>query len=152
MKVILHKKCLFYLEIKATALGEAEDLWSVLFCEQEQSVSPGDGRRSNWPGVGEDRQMVTKLLWISSNVTRYQEYVQTDFGVERVRHWANMTGRLTEDDIFISGDVDEILYPSTLNLLRWCEVSVCKDHARQWRSVSCQALSYLPGSGCRWET
>ena len=52
----------------------------------------------------------------------YQEYAQTDFGIQQVRDWARVTGSLTDNDIFISGDVDEILYPATLNLLRWCEV------------------------------
>jgi hypothetical protein len=60
---------------------------------------------------------------ISNNNARYQEFAQTDFGIERVRNWAKTTGRLRDNDILISGDVDEILYPATLNLLRWCEVS-----------------------------
>ena len=54
---------------------------------------------------------------------RYQEYAQTDFGVDRIRNWARTSGKLSPNDILISGNVDEILYPTTLNLLRWCEVS-----------------------------
>ena len=54
---------------------------------------------------------------------RYQEFAQTDFGIERVKNWARTSGRLHNNDILISGDVDEILYPATINLLRWCEVS-----------------------------
>ena len=46
-------------------------------------------------------------------MARYQEYTQTDFGIERVRSWAKMTGRLKDNDLLISGNVDEILYPST---------------------------------------
>ena len=53
---------------------------------------------------------------------RYQENSQTDFGIERVKNWARASGKLYDNDILISGDVDEILYPETLNLLRWCEV------------------------------
>ena len=60
---------------------------------------------------------------ILSSMARYQEYAQTDFGIQRIREWAKSTGRLRDNDVLISGDVDEILYHNTLNLLRWCEVS-----------------------------
>lgn len=63
-----------------------------------------------------DPKMVKSDRW-------YQEFAQTDFGIERVKNWARTSGRLHNNDILISGDVDEILYPATLNLLRWCELS-----------------------------
>ena len=74
-------------------------------------------------------------------MARYQEYTQTDFGIERVRSWAKMTGRLKDNDLLISGNVDEILYPSTLNLLRWCEVGADETQTRPWGINSFQVLS-----------
>ena len=56
-------------------------------------------------------------------IFRAGEYSQMDMGVSRVRHWANYTGQLDVDDIFISADVDEIISRSALHQLRWCKTS-----------------------------
>ena len=55
--------------------------------------------------------------------TRYAEQSQTYFGVERVRAWANISGVMQADDIFISGDVDEIMSRQALFKLKWCETT-----------------------------
>ena len=46
-----------------------------------------------------------------------------DMGVSRVRNWANFTGELDDEDVFISADVDEIISRSVLHQLRWCKTS-----------------------------
>ena len=51
------------------------------------------------------------------------EHFQTDYGVRKVREWANRTRSLSEDDLFISGDVDEILSREVLHQLSWCQTS-----------------------------
>ena len=51
----------------------------------------------------------------------YHENTQTDIGVNRVKMWAHQSGLLDPDDIFISADVDEVMSPSALQALRWCE-------------------------------
>ena len=71
--------------------------------------------------------MVSRVWWYYQAVLhielRYQENIQTDVGIQAVKDWVKMTGSLQDNDLLISGDVDELLYPSTLTLLRWCEVS-----------------------------
>ena len=49
------------------------------------------------------------------------EKVQTRLGVERIREWVKNTQGLGPDDVFISGDADEVLSRESLNLLRWCD-------------------------------
>ena len=44
-------------------------------------------------------------------------------GVARIREWSLATGELSDDDIFISGDVDEVMSRSALHQLRWCKTS-----------------------------
>merc|ERR1712078_73241 len=50
------------------------------------------------------------------------EKVQTRLGVERIREWVKNTQGLGPDDVFISGDADEVLSRESLNLLRWCDL------------------------------
>ena len=66
--------------------------------------------------------MTQCYILLYNKITRNQEHTQTDVGIQQVKEWAKMTGLLTDDDLLISADVDEILYPTTLQLLRWCEV------------------------------
>ena len=40
-----------------------------------------------------------------------------------MRSWAEMSGSLNDEDIFISGDVDEVISREALVKLRWCETS-----------------------------
>ena len=51
------------------------------------------------------------------------EKLQTSLGVERIREWAKHTQGLGPDDVFISGDADEVLSRESLNLLRWCNLA-----------------------------
>ena len=66
---------------------------------------------------------------------RYVERAQTDYGVARVREWAVKEGDLgpevtscrnhswtPDQDLLISGDVDEIMSREALHQLKWCEV------------------------------
>ena len=57
------------------------------------------------------------------HIPRAGEHSQMDMGVSRVRNWANRTGLMGDEDIFISADVDEIISRSTLHQLRWCKTS-----------------------------
>ena len=43
--------------------------------------------------------------------------------MDKVRTWANISGNLGDDDIFISADVDEVLSRQALFQLKWCETS-----------------------------
>ena len=43
--------------------------------------------------------------------------------MDKVRSWANISGNLGDDDIFISADVDEVLSRQALFQLKWCETS-----------------------------
>jgi len=77
----------------------------------------------------------------------HQEVTQTNVGIQQVKEWANITGLIRDNDIFISGDIDEILYPSTLNLLRWCELSAPVISAGLWMplgNLEKAFLSYFP--------
>ena len=52
----------------------------------------------------------------------YHELRQTSIGVARVKRWARDQGDfLSQDDVLISADVDEVMSASALNQLRWCE-------------------------------
>ena len=48
---------------------------------------------------------------------------QTIIGIKAVRDWSEQSGHLNEDDIFISGDVDEVLSRDAIHKLKWCQVS-----------------------------
>jgi len=53
----------------------------------------------------------------------FAERAQTDHGVNAVLTWAmEEEGNLGPEDLFISGDVDEILSRQALHQLKWCEV------------------------------
>ena len=52
----------------------------------------------------------------------YHERLQTSKGVDSVKRWALNTGHLSQDDIFISADVDEVMSPTALHKIRWCEL------------------------------
>ena len=51
------------------------------------------------------------------------EKLQTSLGVERIREWSKHSQGLGPDDVFISGDADEVLSRESLNLLRWCNLA-----------------------------
>lgn len=51
------------------------------------------------------------------------EALQTIVGVQKIKSWANSTNVLQANDIFISGDIDEIIRRDTLNQMKWCELS-----------------------------
>ena len=60
----------------------------------------------------------------------YHELTQTDTGVMRVKLWSMHSGHLEPQDLLISSDVDEVMSPSALQALRWCE-------SREVRAVGC---------------
>ena len=43
--------------------------------------------------------------------------------MKRIIKWAKITGLLSESDLFISADVDEVMSRPALQKLRWCQVS-----------------------------
>ena len=49
--------------------------------------------------------------------------MQTDHGVKFIKEWALSTNQLSEDDLFISADVDEVLSRETLQKLQWCQLN-----------------------------
>mmetsp|Transcript_10582 Transcript_10582/g.65100 ORF Transcript_10582/g.65100 Transcript_10582/m.65100 type:complete len:488 (-) Transcript_10582:1068-2531(-) len=51
------------------------------------------------------------------------ESLQTKMGVAHVKYWAQQSGGLGENDLLISGNVDELLSRSTIQKLRWCEIA-----------------------------
>ena len=51
------------------------------------------------------------------------EYGQTTIGVNRVREWVSKVGDINDDDIFISGDVDEVMSQEALRQLKWCKTA-----------------------------
>lgn len=52
----------------------------------------------------------------------YAENVQTEEGIKKVREWAISSNQeLDSDDLFISGNVDEVLSREALQQLSWCE-------------------------------
>ena len=42
--------------------------------------------------------------------------------MKRIQKWAKITGLLSESDLFISADVDEVMSRPALQKLRWCKV------------------------------
>ncbi len=58
---------------------------------------------------------------LKNQKTFKMEKLQTRLGVERIRQWVKNTQGLGPDDVFISGDADEVLSRESLNLLRWCD-------------------------------
>ena len=54
---------------------------------------------------------------------RYAEKWQTAVGVKKVKTWASTSNQLGLDDIFISGNVDEIMSRGSLQKLKWCQTS-----------------------------
>ena len=50
------------------------------------------------------------------------EHVVTQLGVEGARQWLEEGGEWGEDDLFISGDVDEVMSREALHQLRWVSV------------------------------
>ena len=58
---------------------------------------------------------------------REAENDQGRTGVERIKSWATSTKLLSDDDILISGSVDEILSRDILHQLRWCQLSTSTD-------------------------
>jgi hypothetical protein len=51
------------------------------------------------------------------------ESLESGIGIDRVKQWANATGFLRPDDVFVSGDVDELLARPVLHQLHWCEMA-----------------------------
>jgi len=51
----------------------------------------------------------------------FAERAQTDYGVSAVTNWAK-ENNLGPEDLFISGDVDEVLSRGALHQLKWCQV------------------------------
>ena len=56
-------------------------------------------------------------------LSRFAERWVTLYGVNKVRSWARGSGNMEDGDVFISGDVDEVLSRSVLHQLRWCNIS-----------------------------
>ena len=56
-------------------------------------------------------------------VSRFAEKWVTLYGVSKVRSWAKSSGNMKEGDVFISGNVDEVLSRQVLHQLRWCKTS-----------------------------
>ena len=50
-----------------------------------------------------DRKKIAADEW-------YHELKQTDIGVQRVKNWSQYDGHLEDGDIFISADVDEVIF------------------------------------------
>jgi hypothetical protein len=53
----------------------------------------------------------------------FTERQQTDHGIAAVKEWAEGEGGFGPEDLFISGNVDEIMSQEALHQLRWCEVA-----------------------------
>ena len=69
----------------------------------DDAMSSGSGVDDVWYGSYFHRTRTTVGL------CRYYEKLQTSEGVARVLSWAKTTGLLSESDLFISADVDEVL-------------------------------------------
>ena len=127
------------------ALREVADVVDVVFLvESTRSHNPqGRDKRAGKPLLWEHLKGTDRFQFLSRDIVVHvvaddaetqgaaqaagtdiwsMEYLQTDKGVDRVKQWANATGALGADDVFVSGDVDELLARPTLHQLRWCEL------------------------------
>ena len=60
---------------------------------------------------------------MTRKLNRQAEFDQTDTGVMRIRAIFDDLGLLTEDVVFISGDVDEVMSREAVTQLAWCELT-----------------------------
>ena len=70
-----------------------------------------------------DDTEIFSALRKSKNEAFVVESLQTKMGVAHVKHWAHQSGGLADNDLLISGNVDELLSRSTIQKLRWCELA-----------------------------
>ena len=63
------------------------------------------------------------IMTMTRKLNRQAEFDQTDTGVMRIRAIFDDLGLLTEDVVFISGDVDEVMSREAMTQLAWCELT-----------------------------
>ena len=102
--------------LRTTSRFSFVNISKVVHVVMDDVIDMEQVNRDNWYS---DRNHLPKSR---TYFCRYHENLQTSKGVSRMRHWALHTGHLSNEDIFISADVDEVMSPSALQQLKWCSI------------------------------
>jgi len=136
-KVVLMILFAFEVDTLEIALREQMDLLDKIFIVESTITHKGKPKPLMWERLKFTERFnfvnASKVVHVvaddqgnteaAENELWFAEKRQTFYGVDKVRSWANISDSLQEDDIFISGDVDEVLSRQALSKLKWCETS-----------------------------
>ena len=147
------------------ALQESHDVVDFIFLvESTRTHSPkGKEGRSTKPLMWEALRHTERFRFVSKDKLFYivvddvdiqkavaageddiwsVEALQTIVGVQKIKNWANSTSALDDNDIFISGDVDEVIRRDTLNQMKWCELSDTLFSGALWMPLGNLDMAY----------